>query len=101
VKTDFRVCAQAENGREGLAKAQELRSDLIVTDLSMPLMNGLEETCALKKLLPSVAAILYSAHMDAFVEKEARAAASAAIAKTDVVAILIPTARTLVPRLAA
>lgn len=39
---DFEVCGEAENGREAIEKAQELRPDLIVLDLSMPVMNGLD-----------------------------------------------------------
>jgi PleD family two-component response regulator len=38
---DFDVCGEAENGREAIEKAQLLHPDLIVTDLSMPGMNGL------------------------------------------------------------
>jgi CheY-like chemotaxis protein len=49
---DFNICGEAENGREAIEKAQLLRPDLIVTDLSMPVMNGLEETRVLKKLMP-------------------------------------------------
>jgi two-component system chemotaxis response regulator CheB len=41
---DSNVCGEAENGREAIEKAQVLRPNLIVTDLSMPVMNGLEET---------------------------------------------------------
>ena len=37
------VCGEAENGQEAVEKAQLLQPDLIVTDLSMPVMNGLEE----------------------------------------------------------
>lgn len=99
---DFRICAEAENGRDALLKAQELEPDLIITDLSMPHMNGLEEIRALKKLMFNMPVILYSAHIDSFVEKEAFAAgASAVVPKTDVVATLIPTARTLLDPLAA
>lgn len=101
-EADFRVCAEAENGRDALLKAQELEPDLIITDLSMPHMNGLEEIRALRKLMLTIPVILYSAHIDSFVEKEAFAAgASAVVPKTDVVATLIPTARTLLERLAA
>src|SRR5260370_34965336 len=69
---DFDVCAEAENGGEAIEKAQLLRPDLIVTDLSMPVMNGLEETRALKKLMPSVPGIIFTAHSDPFVDKETR-----------------------------
>jgi DNA-binding NarL/FixJ family response regulator len=96
-ESDFEVCGEADNGRDAILKAQEVAPDLIVTDLSMPLMNGMEETSMLKKLMPEVPVIIYSAHMDSFFEKEALAAgASAAVAKSDVVAALIPTARALV-----
>ena len=101
-ESDFKVCAEAENGSEALLKAQQLEPDLVVTDLSMPQMNGLEEIRALNKLSLTTPVILYSAHMDTFVEKEAFAAgASAVVPKTNVVAVLIPTARTLLERLAA
>jgi two-component system response regulator YesN len=36
------VCGQAENGRDAIEQAQLLHPDLVVTDLSMPIMNGLE-----------------------------------------------------------
>jgi len=39
---DFMVCGEAANGREGIVKALELHPDLIVLDLSMPVMNGLD-----------------------------------------------------------
>lgn len=95
-EADFQVVAEADNGCDALAKAQEFEPDLIVTDLSMPQMNGLEETRALKKAMPRLPVILYSAHIDSFVEKEARAAgASAVVPKIDVVAMLISTARSL------
>jgi len=95
-ETDFQVCGQAENGRDAILRAQELRPSLIVTDLSMTLMNGLEETCTLKKLMPDLPVIIYSAHIDSYVEKEAiTAGASAVVPKTDVVALLIATSRAL------
>jgi DNA-binding NarL/FixJ family response regulator len=99
---DFQVCAEAENGRDALSKAQALQPDLVVTDLSMPQMNGLEETRALRKLMPTLPVILYSAHIDLYVTKEALAAgASGVVPKSDVVAALIRTARTLMDDLAA
>ena len=76
---DFDVCGEAENGGEAIEKAQLLRPNLIVTDLSMPVMNGLEETRLLKKLMPAVPVIIFTAHNDPFVEKEARAAGVSAV----------------------
>ena len=99
---DFDVCGEAENGREAVKIARELHPDLIVTDLSMPVMNGLEETGLLKQLMPAVPVIIYTAHSDPFVEKEARSAgADAVISKVEAVNTLIATARTLFDQMAA
>jgi DNA-binding NarL/FixJ family response regulator len=99
---DFEVCGEAENGREAIDKAQLLQPALIVTDFSMPLMNGLEETRILKKLMPSVPVIIYTAHSDPFVNKEALGAGAAAvISKSDSVAVLIGKARQLLDEIAA
>jgi chemotaxis response regulator CheB len=38
----WEVCGEAADGREGIEKAQQLKPDLIVLDLAMPVMNGLE-----------------------------------------------------------
>jgi DNA-binding NarL/FixJ family response regulator len=99
---DFDVCGQAENGREAIEKAPLLRPNLIVTDLSMPVMNGLEETRVLKKLMPGVPVIIFTAHSDPFVEKEACAAgASAVVSKSEGLAVLIIKARGLLDQIAA
>ena len=99
---DFEVCGQGENGREAVEKAKLLHPALVVTDLYMPLMNGLEETRILKKLMPTVPVILYSAHLDSFMAKEAqRAGASAVVSKSDAAAVLIGKAREVLDEIAA
>ena len=50
----FKVCGEAEHGREAVEKAPQLRPDLIVLDLAMPVMNGLEAAPLLTKILPNV-----------------------------------------------
>ncbi|HZW94669.1 MAG TPA: response regulator transcription factor [Candidatus Eremiobacteraceae bacterium] len=71
-EADFEVCGEAENGKEGIDKAQELRPDLIVLDLSMPVMNGFDAARVLKRLMPAVPLILYSAFGDKLAEYQAR-----------------------------
>ena len=93
---EFNVCGEAENGREALNKAKQLHPDLIVTDLSMPVMNGLEETRLLKRVMPDVPVIIYSSYIDLFVEKEARlSGASAAVSKSERITALLEIARGL------
>jgi DNA-binding NarL/FixJ family response regulator len=99
---DFEVCAEAENGREAVEKAQLLRPDLIVTDLSMPLMDGLEATRLLKQLMPHVPVIIFTAHDHPSVEKEALlAGVSAVVLKSEAVTVLIRKARELLGLIAA
>jgi DNA-binding NarL/FixJ family response regulator len=99
---DFEVCGEAENGRDALEKAQQLHPDLIVTDLSMPIMDGLEETRLLKRLMPGVPVIIYTAHSDPFVEREATSAGAAAVvSKSEAVTTLIRKARRLFDGIAA
>src|SRR5216684_7448480 len=76
---DFDVCGDAENGREAVEIAQVLHPDLILLDLSMPVMNGLEATRVLKRMMPEVPVIMYSAYADSSTEKAARSAGVCAL----------------------
>jgi len=95
-EADFEVCGEAVNGREAIAKAQELHPDLIVLDLSMPVMNGLEAARELKQLMPTVPLIMYSAFGGGFVEQHARLIGiSEVVSKSQPPALLISKARSL------
>jgi DNA-binding NarL/FixJ family response regulator len=59
-QSGWNVCAEASNGEEAVAKAQEHRPDLIVLDLSMPLMNGLSAGRILKETIPETRLILFT-----------------------------------------
>jgi DNA-binding NarL/FixJ family response regulator len=99
---NFDVCGEAENGREAIAKAQQLRPDLIVLDLSMPVMNGLDAARVLKRLMPAVPLIMYSAFGDRYVEHQARLiGVSALISKSAPPAALVAEARSLLTQTAA
>ena len=95
-ESDFEVCGEAENGKEAIAKALELHPDLIVLDLSMPVMNGLDAARELKKLMPTVPLIMYSAFGDVFGEKQARLIGiSELVSKSQPAPILVTKARSL------
>jgi two-component system chemotaxis response regulator CheY len=96
-ESDFEVCGEAENGKEAIAKARELHPDLIVLDLSMPVMNGLDAARELKRLMPTVPLIMYSAFGDTFMEQQARLIGiSELVSKSQPAAILVSKARNLV-----
>ena len=41
---DLRVIGQAENGREAVAKVEKLKPDIVLMDIAMPMLNGIEAT---------------------------------------------------------
>lgn len=90
------VCGEAGDGREGIQKAEELRPDLIILDLSMPRLNGLEAARVLSKTMPDIPLLMYSAHTDAFVEKAAvGAGVRSVISKAADVSLLVSEAQAL------
>jgi DNA-binding NarL/FixJ family response regulator len=91
---DFDVCGDAENGLEAIEMAQVLHPDLILLDLSMPVMNGVEAACELKRLMPMVPIIVFSEYGDVFSEREARSTGiSAVVSKTEHLTVLLDKAR--------
>jgi DNA-binding NarL/FixJ family response regulator len=95
-EADFDVCGEAENGRVAIEKAQDVRPDLIVLDLSMPVMNGLDAARILKRLMPTVPLIMYSAFGDTVVEHQARLIGiSEVVSKSEHRSVLIQKARGL------
>jgi two-component system, chemotaxis family, chemotaxis protein CheY len=95
-EADFEVCGEAENGKKAIEKAQELRPDLIVLDLSMPVMNGFDAARVLKRLMPAVPLIMYSAFGDKFAENQARLIGiSEVVSKSEHASVLVHKARGL------
>lgn len=93
-EAEFEVCGEAENGREAIEKALELR--LIVMDVSMPVMNGIDAARAIRTLLPSVPLIIFSEYADAFSASEAgRIGVAAFISKAEHISVLIERLRGL------
>lgn len=73
-----------------------MRPELIVLDLSMPVMNGLETARILKQRMPEVAVIMFSDYSDIFSKQEARSSGiSALVPKSGSMSDLIRTARAL------
>jgi len=59
---EFEVCGEARDGSEALQKARELLPDLILLDVSMPGLNGLEATSRIVKEFPRTRVIILSMH---------------------------------------
>jgi DNA-binding NarL/FixJ family response regulator len=98
----WRVCGEAGNGREAIAKAGDLHPQVVVLDLAMPEMNGITAARILKRTLPELPLILFTMYGDVFDADEANSVGiSAVFSKTEPVAPLLEKARSLVDRNAA
>ena len=100
--TDWEVCGEAENGLDGVQMAWQLHPDLIVMDLSMPVMNGIEAAHAIHGSMPSVPLIIFSGYSDVLSPEEASAAGiTALVSKSENISVLVGTARDLLSDMAA
>jgi DNA-binding NarL/FixJ family response regulator len=59
---DIEILAQAENGNEAISKAKELEPDVVLMDIGMPVLDGVEATRKLFDELPSMKVIALSMH---------------------------------------
>jgi len=71
-KTDWQVCGEAENGQEAVRMVEELNPDLVVLDLSMPVMNGLEAARHIAVKAPNTALLMYTMQDSGQLLKEAQ-----------------------------
>jgi two-component system, NarL family, response regulator NreC len=61
---DMHVVGEAGNGSEVLEKAREFKPNVVVMDLSMPVMNGLQATARLKEACPEIRVVALTVHED-------------------------------------
>ena len=61
-EADIEVIGEAENGREAIKLAEKLHPDIVVMDISMPCLNGLEATRQLKKHFPEIKILILTMH---------------------------------------
>jgi len=62
---DLEVCGEAVDGVDAVEKAQALKPDLVVLDLAMPRMNGVEAASQLRAMMPRVPIVLFTMYDDA------------------------------------
>jgi DNA-binding NarL/FixJ family response regulator len=56
------VCGEGENGKVGVEKVRQLAPDLVILDVTMPVMNGLDAAREIRQFAPSIKILVFSMH---------------------------------------
>src|SRR5579859_1134993 len=70
--TDWQICGEAENGEAAVALVERLHPDLLILDLSMPGMNGLDAARKIIPTCPGTGIVLFTGHTTAQLLTEAK-----------------------------
>jgi two-component system, NarL family, response regulator NreC len=91
------IVGEAGDGREALKQAQKLNPDVVLMDVAMPEMNGIEATRQIRKALPQVRVMMLSMHADRqYIFESLRAGASGYVLKTTALNELLSAIQTVV-----
>jgi|ERR1700683_2987104 DNA-binding NarL/FixJ family response regulator len=67
---DIEICAEASNGQEAVRMAKELKPDIVIMDMTMPAMDGLEASKQILQIFPEMPIVMFSMHKsDVLTEK--------------------------------
>jgi two-component system, NarL family, nitrate/nitrite response regulator NarL len=64
LENDFEIVGEASDGRQAVVLTRKVRPDVVLMDIAMPLLNGLEATRQVLKALPATKILILSAHSD-------------------------------------
>jgi len=82
LQDDLTVVGEAKSGHEAIALVKKLRPDLVLMDVTMPLLNGLKATGQILKAFPATKVLMLSAHPDeAYIVESMKAGASGYLIK--------------------
>jgi CheY-like chemotaxis protein len=91
--SDFVICDEAENGLEGIEKAEVLQPDVILLDLKMPKLNGAEAASVLRRLVPNAKMIFLTMYDEAAHSLASAVGVNAVISKVDGLSSLVERVR--------
>ena len=95
-QSGWQVCDEAANGQEAVEKAKQLKPDVVILDLSMPGVNGVEATSQIHNAVPETEVLILSIHESEPVVRAAlKAGARGYVLKSDVGRVLVDAVQTL------
>jgi DNA-binding NarL/FixJ family response regulator len=72
--SDWDVCGEAQNGQEAVTKVKQLKPDVVILDLQMPVMDGLEAAREIHVVAPGTVMVMFTMHSSPQLLREAHAA---------------------------
>jgi len=94
----WQVCGEAATGQEALARAMELKPDLLVLDFAMPGLNGLQVAEQISRACPNLPIILHTIHdFPEMIAEAKRVGIREVVSKGDTAARLLDTMESLLP----
>jgi DNA-binding NarL/FixJ family response regulator len=94
--SEFRVVGEASNGEDAVRLTAELQPDLVVLDIAMPVMDGMDALRQLREVSPNSKVVMFSAYDSGWLAERARGFGAAAyIDKTDGVVDLVGRLRSI------
>jgi DNA-binding NarL/FixJ family response regulator len=81
--TDWQVCGEAENGQAGVALVQGQSPDLLILDLAMPVMNGLDAAREIAVIAPKTGIILFTNYAGEELQRLAKSVGVGAVISKD------------------
>jgi len=89
-RADVEICGEAENGKDAIEKAIALKPELIILDITMPVLSGFEAAREIRKTLPDVAILILSMHeSNQLIEEAKKIGVQGYVTKTQVGATLL------------
>ena len=93
------VCGESADGRDAIQRALTTRPDLIILDLTMPVMGGFEAARVLRKILPEIPILVYSMHDgDQLIQDLKQAGVQGFVCKTEISGALLDAIEAIVIR---
>ncbi len=95
----WEVCGEATNGREAIEKVQELKPDVVILDVSMPVMGGLEAAPEILKTSPKIRVVAFTMHESQQIRNEmAKIGVHGLAVKSAPLANLLDTIKSVLPK---